>query len=159
MGMNSWRLSCVACGWSKLSDLSDAASRLRRGGSLRRDGDPGAALVEALLVDAAPRMTCPGCKRIGLTVGQPLDESEEDDWLAAVLCERCRKPIDPERLDALPGVKRCAACQERAESGETDDEPEFCPRCGSLMELRVRRGSGLTRYRLFCTGQPRCRGG
>lgn len=141
-----------------MSDAADAASRLRLVGSLRRDGQPEIAVIEALLIDAAGRMTCPGCKQIGLTVEDPADETDTDDWLAAVLCEACRKPIDPKRVEALPGVKRCAACQQRAEAGESDDEPEFCPRCGSLMELRVSRRGGLTRYRLFCTGDPPCRG-
>ncbi|WP_146570950.1 TraR/DksA C4-type zinc finger protein [Botrimarina hoheduenensis] len=125
---------------------------------LRRAGDPDPAIVGELLREAAPRMTCPSCKSIGLTAKSAAAEDEElDDWQAAILCEACRKPIPTERLEALPSVKRCATCQKRAEAGHTDDEPDFCPRCGALMELRVSRGSGLTRYRLFCTGVPACR--
>ena len=43
--------------------------------------------------------------------------------------------------------------------GETRDYAGryFCPRCGSLVEIRVSRGSGITRYRRFCTGDPPCR--
>lgn len=33
-------------------------------------------------------------------------------------------------------------------------EPEFCPKCGALLELRVSRGAGVTRYKQFCTGDP-----
>jgi hypothetical protein len=36
-------------------------------------------------------------------------------------------------------------------------EPEYCPHCGSLVELRTTRGSGITRDRRFCTGNPSCR--
>ena len=39
------------------------------------------------------------------------------DWQSAVLCEVCRQPIPPERIEALPGVKRCVACQGRTEAG------------------------------------------
>lgn len=113
-------------------------------------------MLEELLPGAAERMTCPGCKQIGLVAGDT--EEVEDDWLAAVLCQQCRKPIDPERLDALPDAKFCLNCQQKSESGSaTEDEPDFCPKCGALMELRVSRGGGLTRYRLFCTGSPPCR--
>ena len=68
-----------------------------------------------------------------------------------------RDPIDPERVEALPGVKRCVACQNRDEAGVTMEEPEYCPQCGSLVEIRASRGPGITRYRRFCTGQPPCR--
>ena len=32
------------------------------------------------------------------------------------ICEDCKKPIDPERLAALPRARRCLACQQRTES-------------------------------------------
>ena len=54
-------------------------------------------------------------------------------------------------------MKRCVACQGRKEAGIAEEEPEYCPHCGSLVELRVGRGPGITRYRRFCTGQPPCR--
>ena len=149
-------LSCSACGWRTVCGPAEIESRLRLVGLLRRDGDPDEEILAALLPDAAGRMTCPSCKRIGLTVGEA-DDAEEDDWLAATLCDACRKPIPPERLEALPGTRRCVECQGKAESGQSDDEPDFCPRCGALMELRVSRSRGLTRYRSFCTGSPPCR--
>ena len=145
-------------------------ARLRLVGQLRRDKEPDEAIVEALLDDAVGRMTCPGCKRIGLLAADTdaegndtkdnhtKDAAEWDDWQAAVLCEVCRKPIDPERLEALPQTRRCTECQGQAEAGTLpDDDIEFCPKCGSLVELRVSRGSGLTRYQRFCTGSPACR--
>ena len=148
--------SCKACGWRTVAGSADVASRLRLVGLLRRAAEPADGLLEALLPEAAPRMTCPGCKAIGLTVGDADESDDWDDWQAAKLCEGCRKPIPPERLEALPDTTRCVACQDGAESGtDTGDEPEFCPRCGALLELRVSRRGGLTRYRPFCTGSCR----
>jgi hypothetical protein len=74
-----------------------------------------------------------------------------------VLCEVCQAPIPPERLEALAGVKRCVACQGRTEAGVAIEEPEYCPHCGALVEIRLSRGGGITRYRRFCTGNPPCR--
>lgn len=153
------QLTCQECGWRTVCGPADAAARLRLVGVLRRESDPDDATLAELLPEAAKRMTCPGCKRIGFAVSEAEEVAEtEDDWQAAVLCERCRKPIPPERLEVFPDSKRCVACQSKAESGEPEeDEPEFCPRCGALVELRVSRGGGLTRYKRFCTGVPACR--
>lgn len=128
-------------------------------GLLRREPDPDDDVLATLLVDAAPRMTCPLCKEKQL-VAKPPDAMADDeaDWQTAVLCEVCRQPIAPERLDAVPGTKRCAACQGKFEAGRLlDDEPEYCPHCGAMVELRVSRGGGITRYKRFCTGEPPCR--
>ncbi|MGL4513416.1 MAG: TraR/DksA family transcriptional regulator [Lacipirellulaceae bacterium] len=150
-------LTCNDCGWRTVCGADDVATRLRLVGHLRRDAAPGEGLLAALLDESAGMMTCPTCKRVGLVVGDASLDVEADDWQAAVLCDGCRKPIDPERLEVFPGTKRCVACQAKRESGEDDSEPEFCKRCGSLLELRVSRGGGITRYRLFCTGDPPCR--
>jgi hypothetical protein len=124
---------------------------------LRREPDPGDAFVAALFVDAAPRMTCPICKEKAL-VASPADATNTDDWQSAVLCEVCRAPIPPERLEVVPGAKSCARCQNNAEAGGVADfEPEYCPKCGALLETRVSRGAGITRYKRVCTGTPACR--
>jgi hypothetical protein len=154
--MLSCELACRHCQWRTISGRDDAIARLRLIGLLRREPDPDDGLVLALFLDAAPRMTCPLCKEKALIAG-PLDVAD-DDWQAAVLCEICRAPIPPERLEAIPGTKRCARCQERAESGEQPaDELEYCPHCGALVEIRVSRGAGITRYKRVCTGSPPCR--
>lgn len=156
--MLSRTLTCNTCGWRTVCGPGEIVSRLRLVGLLRRDGDPDEEILAALLPEAAERMTCSGCKGIGLSVSETDHVPDDDDWQAAVLCESCRKPIDPERLEVFPNSKRCVACQSRREAGIPDEEePEFCPRCGSLVELRVSRGGGLTRYKRFCTGQPSCR--
>ncbi|HEX4414713.1 MAG TPA: TraR/DksA C4-type zinc finger protein [Lacipirellulaceae bacterium] len=147
------------CGWRTVCGPADAIARLRLIGLLRRDKEPDEDVVAALLTEAAPRMTCSLCKEKRL-VARPSDDTgdfSDDDWQAAVLCEVCREPIDPERLEVLPGTKRCAGCQSKSEAGQLADEPDYCPNCGSLVELRVSRGGGITRYRRVCTGEPPCR--
>lgn len=135
----------------------DAIARLRTIGILRRDREPDDELVATLLVEAAPRMTCPICKEKGLSA-RPTVDDVADDWQAAVRCEVCREPIDPERLEAIPGTTRCAACQGKTEAGQLAEiEPDYCPHCGALVEIRISRGSGITRYKRVCTGEPPCR--
>jgi RNA polymerase-binding transcription factor DksA len=154
--MFSRELHCPACGWRTVCGLADAISRLRLVGSLRREKEPDEAVVAELLVDAAPQMTCTVCKSRGLSVGT-VEVKDDADWQAAILCEICRQPIPPERLEFMPETRRCVACQGAAESGQLDEEPEFCPKCGALVELRVSHGAGITRYKRFCTGYPPCR--
>ncbi|MEM9186355.1 MAG: TraR/DksA C4-type zinc finger protein [Planctomycetota bacterium] len=151
-------LHCPVCRWRTVVGSAELAARLRLIGLLRRDKEPSDGLLLELARDAVPRMTCPVCKRVGLELGDADDGFGDDDWQAAVLCEVCREPIAPERLEFVPGATRCVGCQGKAEAGTLpDDDPEFCPRCGALVELRVSRGSGLTRYKRFCTGVPSCR--
>jgi RNA polymerase-binding transcription factor DksA len=148
---------CRQCGWQTVCGRDDAVARLRLIGQLRREREPEAELVEALFVESAPRMTCPICKEKSL-VARPSKDEELGDWQAAVLCEICREPIAPERLEAIPNARRCAVCAAKMESGQLSEiEPDFCPHCGALVEVRVNRGTGITRYKRFCTGDPPCR--
>lgn len=151
--MFSMQLACLDCGYRTLLGHGAAVARLRLIGRLRRDNEPDEQLVATLLVADAPLMTCPTCKRKGLVASEAeADEWESGDWQTATLCEACRQPIDPERLEALPGTKRCVSCQGKADAGKLDEgEPEFCPKCGGLVELRVSSGTGITRYRRYCT--------
>ena len=157
--MFSYELTCRNCGWRTVCGRDDAVARLRIIGQLRRERDPDDSLVEVLFVEGAQQMTCPLCKEKQLTARPSLASSDDDgDWQTAVLCEMCREPIDPERLEAVPNSKRCASCATKVERGQIDEiEPDFCPNCGSLVEVRVSRGSGITRYRRVCTGDPPCR--
>jgi Zn finger protein HypA/HybF involved in hydrogenase expression len=157
MTMFSYELTCRQCGWRTVCGCDDAIARLRLIGLLRREQEPNEALVAALFVEAAPRMTCPLCKEKTL-FARPIEIDDANDWQAAILCEICREPISPERLEAIPGTKRCAACAAKAESGRLEEiDPDYCPHCGALVELRVSRGGGITRYKRFCTGDPPCR--
>src|SRR4051812_9458944 len=124
--MFSYQLTCRNCGWRTICGRDDAARRLRIVGQLRRAREPEDGLVETLFVEAAPQMTCPLCKEKTLFArpSQVL-EAEDGDWQTAVLCEICREPIAPERLDAIPVTKRCAACAAKVESGQFDEiEPD-----------------------------------
>jgi len=107
-----------------------------------------------LLHGAAPSLVCPECGEAGLRVTAIEDDG---NWQDAVTCEICRQPIPPERLEALPGATRCVACQRDEETGRLAAEPQYCAKCGAPLVLRVSSGRGLTRYKLFCTGQPPCR--
>jgi hypothetical protein len=156
-GVFSYELICRRCQWRTVCGPDDAIARLRLIGLLRREPDPNEALLVALFVEAAPRMTCPICKKKTLSATLA-DGTDDGDWQTAVLCEVCCEPIPLERLEAIPGTKRCASCQGKAESGALHvSEPEYCPHCGAVVELRVSRGSGLTRYKRVCTGIPPCR--
>ncbi len=146
-------LTCRQCEWAEDLDADDIAVRLRSIGRLRRDQQPEFDILFELLKSAAGDLPCPECESSGLTVV----EATDDDWSAAVTCAACGKPIPAERLAALPGTKYCVACQRADESGADHAEPEFCPRCGALMELRPTTGAGITRYAMRCTGNPPCR--
>ena len=153
---NALQLSCPACTWFLVCDKADAIeAQLRAGGFLLDERAPSARALQTLLRGAGPRLTCPECGSEGLEVAPYT--AGEGDWQEAITCEVCRKPIPPERLEALPGVRRCIACQQAAESGAEREEPEYCPKCGAPLVLRVSRASGTTRYKLFCTGMPPCR--
>jgi Zn finger protein HypA/HybF involved in hydrogenase expression len=159
MTIFSYELRCRNCGWRTVCGRDDAVARLRIVGKLRREGEPQEELVATLFVGATSQMTCPICKEKSLFARPSQDFDEESgDWQTTVLCEICREPIAPERLEAIPDVKRCATCAAKVESGRLDDiEPDFCPHCGALVEVRVSRGSGITRYKRVCTGYPPCR--
>lgn len=155
--MLSKQLHCPGCGYQTTLGADDIAVRLRLLGHLRRDADPDEGVLAELLASSAQNMTCPTCKSVGLGVSDTAAQDDADDWQAAVLCEVCSQPIPEERLEFAPDAKRCVDCQQKAELGTLPEEPDFCPRCGSLVELRVSRGAGLTRYKRFCTGDPPCR--
>jgi hypothetical protein len=157
--MFSFELTCRNCGWRTVCGTAEAAARLRLIGLLRREPDPQEDVLSSLLVESASRMTCPLCKekRLVATASKPTAD-DDADWHAAVLCEVCRRPIATERLEAIPGTKRCAACQGKAETGALHEQQvEYCPQCGAIVEIRASRGGGITRYKRFCTGDPPCR--
>jgi RNA polymerase-binding transcription factor DksA len=85
------------------------------------------------------------------------DADEAGEWAQVIVCEICRQPIPDERLEFNPRATRCAACQDAADRGASFAEPEYCPKCGAIVELRVSRGGGVTRYKLWCTSNPPCR--
>lgn len=158
-------LECHKCNWRTTCGEEELARRLRTLGLLRRSPHPPTELVSELLRVNAHRLTCDACHQTGLASvapgdGGPLDvrsRTGDDDWQQAVICQVCRTAIPPERLEIFPNATRCAKCQDVADRGAEPVPPEYCPKCGALIEIRVSSSGGITRYKQFCTGQPPCR--
>ena len=155
--MLATNLTCPQCGWQTTCGEADIARRLRTLGLLKRTAHPPEEMVRELLKSNVGKLRCDQCQQAGLISGDPAEVDDEGDWQQAVVCEVCRQPIPPERVEIFPHARRCVECQDVADRGEEPDEPEFCEKCGALVELRVSRGGGITRYKRFCTGSPPCR--
>jgi phage FluMu protein Com len=163
--MLSTILACAKCGWRTTCGEDELARRLRTLGLLRRSPHPPTELVSELLRVNIRRLVCDACHHTGLAIieaddGGPLLSTSADDdgdWQQARICEVCREPISQERLGVLPTALRCAKCQDLADRGAEAAPIEYCPKCGAVLEMRVSRGGGITRYKQFCTGDPPCR--
>jgi hypothetical protein len=161
-------LVCLACRWQTRCGEVELARRLRTLGLFKRAADPPQELVRALLASHAAQLRCDQCGQVGLVAreasgsGSEIDQDgdpddDQGDWQQAIVCQLCRQPIPPERVEVFPDAQRCAPCQDVADRGAEPEEPEFCEKCGSLVELRVSHAGGLARYKRFCTGSPSCR--
>jgi Zn finger protein HypA/HybF involved in hydrogenase expression len=155
--MLSAELECRACGWRTVCGEAEVVRRLRALGLFRRAKEPPQDLVREVLRNNAHRLPCDACHSASLTVREGVDSGDDGEWEQVVVCEICRQPIPAERLEFKPNATRCAACQDATDRGASFVEPEYCPRCGSIVELRVSRTGGITRYKLWCTGNPPCR--
>ena len=152
-GQKYLEVVCRSCGHRVVVGLSAMLAQLHSEGLLKRAKDPDADLVRELYTSRVAQLPCPTCHATRLT-WQPLDDEDGDDWGTGRLCEVCQRPIPRERLEVFPETLRCRDCQQSAERGEDSAAPQYCPRCGSIMELRLQRGDGLTRYVMYC---PACR--
>lgn len=139
---------CPACDHATFKDFAQTVATLRAAGMLRRVEHPDETLVGELLSASANRLRCSECGAAGLQVSEAHDEF---DWPEAKECERCGAEIPAERLEIFPDTTLCVKCQSAGESGVQSDAPEFCPRCGGLMQLRPAGGSGLARYVMKCS--------
>ena len=155
--MFSTTLRCDSCNWQSTWSAEETVKRLRVLGLLRRASHPPEDLLRELLDANVSRLACDQCHKAGLVFSEPEEDEDDGDWQQALVCEVCHKPIPPERVEVFPDAKRCVGCQDVADRGEEPEELEFCEKCGSLVELRVSRGGGITRYKRFCTGSPGCR--
>lgn len=155
--MLSVQLECGDCGWRTVCGETAVVRRLRTLGLFRRATDPPAEIVREVLVAHAEQLKCDHCDKIGLIIHLGAEAADRDEWEQVVVCEICRQPIPQERLEFSPNATRCVACQEATDRGESFVEAEYCPKCGSLLELRVSRAGGVTRYKHWCTGNPSCR--
>ena len=142
-------LTCPSCSTVERCGYAQMLTRLQGVGVMRRSKDPEPTLVRELFKSTADRFVCSSCARVGLGVREVQDD-DWDQWGGAVACRGCRQPIPRERLEIFPGTKLCAACQQKDDSG-ANDEPEYCPRCGNIMSVRLK--SGTSRYVMSC---PTC---
>jgi hypothetical protein len=155
--MLSIQLECGACGWWTVCGEAEIVRRLGALGLFRRAPEPPPDLVREVLAANGSRLTCDRCRATGLSVREGDDPAMAGEWEQVVVCEICRQPISAERLEVLPRATRCAACQGAADRGATFVEPDYCPKCGAIVELRVSRTGGITRYKMWCTNNPPCR--
>lgn len=150
---NYLELHCPGCSWSEVGGPNAVARWLRDAKKVRPGREPSYEIMTELLRSIAGQMKCPGCGRTGLAIGPARDDAA---WTDDVICSSCNRPIPPERIEAIPGARLCAACQRADESGGLS-EVEYCPRCGSPMELQLSRSAGISRYVMVCSGSPPCR--
>lgn len=155
--MLSIELECRDCHWWTLCGETEIVRRLRALGAFRRSAEPPEEMVREVLLSQGSRLACDRCRKDGLSIRLDAGQDDRGQWEQVVVCEICREPIPPERLEFAPGATRCVGCQDAADRGKSFVEPEYCPKCGSLVELRVSRGEGVARYKLWCTGHPPCR--
>jgi len=147
-------LRCPDCLWRETCGPGEVAGWLVKIRKLRPNRVPELDILYELFHAGAGQFTCPRCGRTGLEVSNALDD--EHSWPGTPTCVACGKAIEPERVRAVPGARLCAACQGQREAGRPVEEKDFCPRCGSPMEVRVIRQGNRTRYVLGCSANPPC---
>jgi hypothetical protein len=155
--MISAALDCPACHWRTICGEAEIVRRLRTVGAFRRAPLPPEEIIAEVLRSHGPKLPCDRCGQPGLRIGPGADASDGGEWEQVVVCEICRQPLPPERLEFVPHATRCTACQDATDRGATFIQPDYCPKCGAVLELRVSRAGGVTRYKLWCTGNPPCR--
>ena len=126
--------------------------RVHAAGMLKREKEPDGELVRELFRSSAGARRCGACGS-GAVVLEPCADAEDDDWGDVRCCQRCGATIPAERLEVFPDTQLCVTCQQSRDRGTDDAEPEYCPRCGSIMQLRLSRSSGISRYVMHC---PAC---
>lgn len=141
-------LFCPHCKATELCDPHRMLGKLRSVSVLRREADPETDLLVELFRSSASRLPCYACKQTGLLVREPVAEN----WDTVRFCESCAVRIPDERLEVFPSAKRCAKC-EASGNQEKNADREFCPKCGEVLNMRLRRGSGIAKYQMTC---PRC---
>ena len=149
------RLHCPNCSHSEPASSEALLSRLHSAGLLRRASRKEREDLDYLMALArtiADRWPCAACDAIGLKIEEADEATDEFD--GGRPCDACGKMIPAERIKLFPETTLCTNCQSVIDHGGTPDTQEYCPRCGSLMQIRSARGSGVARYALVC---PQCR--
>lgn len=145
-----WELTCTACGQREVAGPLQMLERLRAAGMLKREKEPDWEVVRELFRTRSNVRRCAACG--AATTMRPAETEEDVDWGDRRACERCRTLIPPERLELFPKATLCAACQQLCDRTPDQADPEFCPRCGEIMLIRLSRSSGIARYVLQCPG-------
>ena len=145
---------CPQCAWQQSCSDGHMVTMLRTIRKLGVSKSPEGEILGELFRHAAAELKCPECDHQGLQIGA---DEEEDTWQDAKACEMCGRPIERERVEAIPDARTCVACQRQAEQGNTEVEEEYCPKCGAQMLVKLSRGPGISRYVLRCGGSPPCR--
>ncbi len=141
-------IHCPSCGWSEVLGITRAVYWLRQAKLMGAKGDSTEDEIRELLPVAAERLACPECAELPLVIRQQVED--EADWPQAVRCEACGQPIPRERLEIMPDTKTCVACQQSDEAGAGPAEADYCPKCGTPLQMKARGGSGLAGYVMHC---------
>jgi RNA polymerase-binding transcription factor DksA len=145
-------ITCPTCRHTAVVGPLAIVDWLRRERRIRGDVEHEPEMIAELFRASADRLRCPQCAAVGL-VARTVEAENDEAWGMARPCAVCGRPIDRERLEALPAATLCVACQSRDDRGESPDAPEYCPKCGSAMVVRQTRTPGVTRYVVAC---PQC---
>jgi hypothetical protein len=144
------RVRCPECCWYAVWGPEQMLRALRSQGMLRRETQPAPEIILQLITVVLGQLTCPDCQSRQLALS-PYDDTEDSDWAESRCCEVCRAAIPRERLEVFPRTRRCAKCQDQPVAAAVEDD--FCPRCGGLLQLRLSRSAGTSRYVSHC---PSC---
>ena len=149
------RWHCPACSHTEETPQDALYQRLRSAGLLRRVKAEEGKDLDYLLQLAGSvkdKLNCSSCGAGGYLPELSVDG--DSDWGEQRKCAQCKSNISPERLEVFPDTTLCPSCQQKAEKGDTG-QAEYCPRCGTPMQVRQRRGRGIAAYELAC---PSCGG-
>ncbi|MDZ4821438.1 MAG: TraR/DksA C4-type zinc finger protein [Planctomycetota bacterium] len=148
------RVTCSACQWSNSIDTENQSAWLSRARLLRDTSTVDADLVCELFLGSISKLKCPLCQQSAIYArridSDDLETSDDESWGMARRCEVCKQPIAAERIEIFPDTRLCTKCQQTDDRGELPVAREYCPRCGSVMQLRQSTGGGLTRYLMTC---------
>src|SRR5688500_8196341 len=145
---------CDVCGYRGTADSETILARLQQAGLLKRAAKEerrDVAYLRAVAESAAARLACPACGVAGLHLNA---EEPNDPFDAGRPCAACGQRIPAERIELFPETTLCVACQSKVDAGAAPNTQEYCPRCGTPLQVRLRQGAGVSRYDLVC---PQCR--
>lgn len=152
MDSNEFRkIVCQKCGWSTLLNSDGIRQWLVRHGKFGPNHDAEDEILYELFYANVGQYHCPDCYSTRLEISTVIDDFSDMEQRR---CRGCANVIPRERLEILPETLYCAQCAEKRERGEALDlNVEYCPVCGSVMEL-VPVGNS---FEWRCTRVPSCR--